>query len=196
MKVVTSTLLFPSLFTTFTIAFQNNRVSLWIYKIREEQIIVANAPTKLIQSSSTAMPMSDLYRDTSRDIGVFGYEQDQRPMVLDDFDHILESLEIFKSLYDEIRVPITFEVPIESPWPSYLHGLRLGKRLEKLLSSSEFFQFYPDKVEALRRIGFKPAMSSLIDDWDILYECLQVYRQVFGDLRISVKFIVPEEKPW
>ena len=77
-----------------------------------------------------------------------------------------------------------------------MHGLRLGKRLEKILSRSEFFSHYPEKVNALRNIGFEPSLDYLIDDWDILVMALKTYSQIYGDLRISVKFVVPDEEPW
>ena len=41
-------------------------------------------------------------------------------------------------------LPVKFEVPASEPWPSSLHGLRLGKRLEHILSSQEFFDVITD----------------------------------------------------
>ena len=41
--------------------------------------------------------------------------------------------------YIPMSSTVKFEVPASEPWPSSLHGLRLGKRLEHILSSQEFF---------------------------------------------------------
>ena len=41
--------------------------------------------------------------------------------------------------YIQMSSTVKFEVPASEPWPSSLHGLRLGKRLEHILSSQEFF---------------------------------------------------------
>ena len=112
------------------------------------------------------------------------------------FDQILESIRIFKQVYNDVRIPLKFEVPAENPWPYQLHGLRLGKRLEKILSSSEFFEQNQDKVRLLENIGFTPEISSLKDDWDIIYDALKKYHDIYGDLRVSVKFVVPNEELW
>ena len=42
--------------------------------------------------------------------------QDNANLVLDDFDHILESILLHKTLFDTSKIPIKFEVPAESPW--------------------------------------------------------------------------------
>ena len=77
-----------------------------------------------------------------------------------------------------------FEVPASAPWPSSLHGLRLGKRLELILSSPEFFDRHPDKVKELSRIGFNPSTSSLSDDWDVIIRSMRTYKELNGNLRV------------
>lgn len=113
----------------------------------------------------------------------------------DDFDQIIESIAIFKNLYKDIRIPLKFEVPAENPWPYHLHGLRLGKRLEKILSTTEFFEQI-DKVKRLEDLGFKPDTTSLVDEWDVILDALKRYYAINGDLRVPVKFIVPDEGDW
>ncbi|KAJ1392689.1 hypothetical protein B484DRAFT_340660, partial [Ochromonadaceae sp. CCMP2298] len=118
-----------------------------------------------------------------------------RELVLDDFKQIIESIVIFQDVFGDCNIPNKFEVPAEQPWPSMLHGLRLGKRLEKLMGSREFTEHHKDKVSELRRAGWDGA-AGLVDDWATLFEGLQTYREIHGDLRIPSKFIVPEEDPW
>lgn len=57
-------------------------------------------------------------------------------VALDDFDQILEGIRLFKAYFGDVDIPVKFEVPKDDFWPSSLHGLRLGKRLEKLLTAS------------------------------------------------------------
>ena len=57
-------------------------------------------------------------------------------VTLDDFDQLLEGIRLFKSYFGDVDIPVKFEVPKDDFWPSSLHGLRLGKRLEKLLTTS------------------------------------------------------------
>lgn len=117
-------------------------------------------------------------------------------LVLDDFDQIVEALIIFKKVFGDYGVSNKFEVPDKDPWPSHLHGLRLGKRLEKLLSSREFFADHQECVDALSKIGFKPSVDSIIDDWRTIIESLKVYKQLFGDVRVPAKYVIPNEDPW
>jgi hypothetical protein len=124
------------------------------------------------------------------------FNEDDSGIALDDFDSIVESLILFKKLFKDTRVPLKFEVPAENPWPYHLHGLRLGKRLEKILSKQEFFEYHKDKVEILKNLGFEPKVESLAEEWDILWEALQTYYRIYGNLRVAVKFIVPDEEPW
>lgn len=126
-----------------------------------------------------------------------GYSKDnQDDLVLDDFDHILDAVYVYKKTFDDLNIPIKFEVPNTHPWPLHLHGLRLGKRLEKLLGTPEFFSSYPDKVEELEKLGFKANLSSLVDDWNLIFDALKIYKDLHGDLRIQSKFVVPDEEPW
>ena len=75
------------------------------------------------------------------------YERTDAGLVLDDFNQILEAIALFRVAYGDLDIPVKFEVPAqEPPWPSSLHGLRLGKRLEKLFTSNEFFDHHPEKV--------------------------------------------------
>lgn len=127
------------------------------------------------------------------------YNDEEEPpdrVILDDFDQIIQALNLFKEIYGDLDIPSRFEVPAEDQWPTSLHGLRLGPRLKRLLASRKFLEGYPDRVNELRSFGLKSEVNSLIDEWDLLYETLLVYKEQFGDLRIPNKYIVPDEDPW
>ena len=49
-----------------------------------------------------------------------------KSLILDDFNQILEAISIFIEIYGDSNIPNKFEIPAELPWPSSLHGLRLG----------------------------------------------------------------------
>jgi hypothetical protein len=124
------------------------------------------------------------------------YGDQKFELVLDDIEQIIEAIYIFKKVYGDLNISTKFEVPASDMWPSYLHGLRLGKRLEKILSTQEFFDDYPDYVNEIKKTGFEPRVETLFDDWKVIYESLKVYKDVFGDLRVPAKFVVPDEEPW
>ena len=117
-------------------------------------------------------------------------------LAMDDFDHILDGVYIFKKAFGDLDIPVKFEVPAHEPWPSHLHGLRLGKRLEKLLSSPDFFSKYPEKVKELSKLGLDPSVDSLVDDWTLIIRSLETYKEINGNLRVPSKFEVPSEAPW
>lgn len=117
-------------------------------------------------------------------------------LILDDIDQILEAIYIFKQIYNDVAIPIKFDVPSTDPWPSHLHGLRLGRRLEKILSTPEFFDDHPDYVNEMVKLGFVPSLDSLVDDWTVIFEALKAYKRIFDDMRVPAKFVVPDEEPW
>ena len=117
-------------------------------------------------------------------------------MVLDDFDEILEAIRIFFNEYGDAIIPTSFEVPDQEPWPRRVQGLRLGRRLDKLLRTDAFFTKHGDKVAQLAKIGFHPSVASLADDWRIIIDALKVYKDLYGDVNVQAKFEVPDEAPW
>jgi hypothetical protein len=131
-----------------------------------------------------------------RDSRTFTNSDEDFELILDDFDEIVQAVQIFQSIYGNCEIPSRFDVPADPPWPLTLQGLRLGRRLEKLQTSHDFMQKHPDKVRKLASIGWDPNVMNLVEDWSTLLECLEIYKQQFGDLRIPAKFSVPEEEPW
>lgn len=117
-------------------------------------------------------------------------------LVLDDFDQIVEALIYFKNTYGDLLIPENFEVPTSDNWPSSIHGLRLGKRLTKILSQPSFFIEHRDKVDALIKVGFRPHLDSIINDFAVLCKALQAYKTYYGDLNVKPNFIIPNEQPW
>lgn len=117
-------------------------------------------------------------------------------LVLDDFDDIVKALCIFRDLFGDFLIPVIFEVPAEQPWPIELHGLRLGKRLERLLTSSDFFEKHADLVDRLVSIGFEPTIDQLLDEWALAYMGLIKFKEIYGNLRVPARFIVPCSNQW
>lgn len=129
-------------------------------------------------------------------IGHDEYDDEECDLVLDDFDEIVEAIRIFKSVTGDFDIPAKFEVPNQNPWPSNLAGLRLGKRLEKILKTEDFFTKHAGKVDKLSQTGFNPSSDSLVDDWRIIHDALKVYKTIYGNLRVASKFEVPDDEPW
>ena len=122
--------------------------------------------------------------------------EDSKHLVLDDFDQLLDAIFIFNKEYGDFEIPVKFEVPDSPVWPAHLHGLRLGKRLEKLFTTSEFFDDHPEKVKEIEKIGLKPSIDSLVDDFGLVLRALKVYKSIYGNLRVPAKFVCPATKSW
>ena len=144
---------------------------------------------------STATTSTSTTSESASDLPKRSFKAVLEP-VLDDFEQILDAIYIFKKAFGDTSIPIKFEVPDEQPWPNHLHGLKLGKRLEMLLSSSLFFTNYSDKVKALEKLGFNPSLDSLVDEWTSLQEAFKTYKDLYGNLRVPSKFVIPNEEPW
>ncbi len=165
-------------------AWRNEVESLRMAPVRRGRIGASSAP----RSITLELGSSSMER-------IYG-ENGERELALDDFNSILDAIYIHNKAYGDFDIPIKFEVPNEEPWPSNLHGLRLGKRLEKILSTPEFFDDYPEKVDELQNLGFDPRGSTLIDDWNTISQAMVVYKEKFGNLRVPSKFVVPDDTTW
>ena len=132
--------------------------------------------------------------------GSTGYEEHAAVatnLSLDDFDQIIDALSLFRKIYGpEAIIPTKFEVPSTDIWPTQLHGLRMGKRLERIMSNKIFFEEHPEKVAMLADLGVTAETSAVVDEWELVYQCMIIYKERFGDLRIPNKFTVPDEEPW
>jgi hypothetical protein len=86
---------------------------------------------------------------------------EESDLVLDDFEHILESIGIYKEVYRDLDIPnkvstlylhmipmhnfvfsLKFDVPAESSWPSHLHGLRFVSL--NVLNAINFLIIFPN----------------------------------------------------
>jgi len=128
---------------------------------------------------------------------IYASSKGKEKLNLDDFDTILDALYVYKKQNGDAKIPIKFTIPESAPWPTKLHGLKIGKRLQKLFNSEEFY--HPrnaEKVEAIQNLGFDPSEKMLADDWDIIIVALRHYKALYNDVRVTSKFVVPETEDW
>jgi hypothetical protein len=117
-------------------------------------------------------------------------------LVLDDFEDIVSALSSFRQIYGNFKIPIGFEVPKDSDWPTNTHGLRLGKRLKMILSKEIFFKKYPENVQRLVNIGFVPSNYLFLDEFDLTVWAIRQYKSLYNSLDIQRNFIVPKDTDW
>lgn len=164
---------------------------------KNHKVLISLPETQLRRDEikcSTRLSFSEVDDNTEDDTK--SVRKSGRHLALDDYAQIIEALRIYKKNFNDLDIPVKFEVPAEDPWPSAIHGLRLGKRLQKLFLSSDFFEKHTEKVAEIESIGLVPSVDSLVDDWFMIYKALQTYKDLYGDTRVSAKFVVPAEDPW
>lgn len=95
--------------------------------------------------TSISLPKTSSLSQFSLQLSVFD-DSDPDILNLDDFDDIVGAIKIFQKIVGDVSVPLRFEVPAEANWPARYHGLKLGRRLERLATSRSFQSQHRDKV--------------------------------------------------
>jgi hypothetical protein len=118
------------------------------------------------------------------------------PVSVDDFTTLLEAMRCYKDTYGDLSIHYRFKVPKKDPWPKSTRGFELGKRLSQLVTNDDFLKNYPQEILQLKQIGFDPYVTKLIDAWDVVFSALKTYKEIYGNLIIPTKFVVPSTEPW
>jgi hypothetical protein len=84
---------------------------------------------------------------------------DSRGFVWDEFEHrwteeVQPALLTYLEEYDDLRVPTSFVVPSEEPWPEACWGVKLGYTVANIRHSEDFVKGRPERREWLDGIGF------------------------------------------
>eukprot|EP01041_Mallomonas_annulata_P008905 gene8905-18430_t len=101
----------------------------------------------------------------------------------------------YKDIYGDFRVPVSFIVPHETPWPNDAWGLSLGILVKNVRHGLSFTDV--ESREYLSNIGFE--MRGWRRDqrgFDVIMEALCTYKEIHGHINVPVNFIVPNEDPW
>lgn len=114
------------------------------------------------------------------------------PILINDFDRIFEGLQAHKTIFGDLDIHVNFSIPFEPPWPENLYGMGLGSLLNSMLNGTNFTTEYPEKAQMLSDLGFN-FTSSLKTDWDIIIDALKAYKQIYHNLKINRRFVVPSD---
>lgn len=118
------------------------------------------------------------------------------------FDQLYSALETYRQHVQNgkgaISIPNNFVVPDCDPWPQNVRGLPLGKRVASMRSKS-FLSANPGAKEKLVAIGFQFDGKVAANDarFQLVYDALKRYKEIYGDLLVPQPFVVPENsKDW
>jgi hypothetical protein len=84
---------------------------------------------------------------------------DDMGFVWDELEHrwaeeVLPALHTYLDLNEHLRVPISFVVPEEAPWPESCWGMRLGDTVQNIRSREDFVKDRPERRQLLDSMGF------------------------------------------
>lgn len=97
-----------------------------------------------------------------------------------------------------LNVPTNFVVPDCDPWPETTRGLPLGRKVSTIRSKA-FLSANPGAKEKLESIGFQLDGKVAANEarFQLVYEALKRYKEIYGDLLVPQPFVVPENsKEW
>jgi len=118
------------------------------------------------------------------------------------FDNFVWALQLYKDHVGDFSTMLqSFVVPNKDPWPEALHGFTLGYFIKLLRHQGAMVKNRPERVKILEGIGFScapiPTQGQSNDQqFHLLLEALKVYKEIYGDIRVPQKFVVPAEEPW
>ncbi|KAF0743502.1 hypothetical protein Ae201684P_020106 [Aphanomyces euteiches] len=100
----------------------------------------------------------------------------------------LEAMRIYKSIHGNLMVKCHYVVKAGDPaWPAKFWGKKLGNIIGRLRNS----QPAPERKAALEALGF--IWDGRQANWDKNLLALKTYKQLYGDLNVHVRFVVPSD---
>jgi len=110
-------------------------------------------------------------------------------------ERILPALKVYFKENGHSRVPLSFVVPSEAPWPIETHRLKLGRRLSNIRHRGDYFDYTTRSVDMLQAIGFELKIPDA--KWrDRVEPLLATFEQLHGHCNVPRDFVVPSEAPW
>ncbi|RLN31540.1 hypothetical protein BBJ28_00020047 [Nothophytophthora sp. Chile5] len=110
-------------------------------------------------------------------------------------ERILPSMATFHDVFGHCRVPITFAVPSDAPWPKQAHGLKLGRVMADIRNKKTYFDQIVSSTDHLASLGFEWEIPP--SKWEQRIEPLLVtFEQLHGSRDVPPDYGVPSEAPW
>ncbi|GMF37759.1 unnamed protein product [Phytophthora fragariaefolia] len=108
---------------------------------------------------------------------------------------IIPALETFVNVYKNDKVPQSFVVPSESPWPKIAWGRKLGVVISDIRNKGIYFAHFGRDIDKLLALGLHLKLSARA--WEKrVAPLLKTYAELHDVAEISDDFVVPSEAPW
>jgi hypothetical protein len=110
-------------------------------------------------------------------------------------ERILPALKVYFKENGHSRVPLSFVVPSEAPWPTEAYRLKFGPRLSNIRHRGDYFDYTTRSVDTLQAIEFELKIPDA--KWrDHVEPLLATFEQLRGHCNVPRDFVVPSEAPW
>ena len=95
----------------------------------------------------------------------------------------LQAVKSFKLLHGHLKIPRNYEVPHgEIGFEKEAYGLKLGMKVHNVIYRGDYG---PELRQQFEELGLKTSLSGVdTRHWDYIYTALQVYKSVYGHLKV------------
>ncbi|RLN31541.1 hypothetical protein BBJ28_00020046 [Nothophytophthora sp. Chile5] len=108
---------------------------------------------------------------------------------------LLPTLETFRAVFGHCRVPASFVVPSDAPWPKQAYGRQLGVVASQIRYKANYFDQVVRSTDRLASLGFEWRIPP--SKWEQRIKPLLVtFEQLHGSRDVPLDYIVPSEAPW
>ncbi|KDO31714.1 hypothetical protein SPRG_03632 [Saprolegnia parasitica CBS 223.65] len=109
----------------------------------------------------------------------------------------LPALRAYRDIHKSPHVPNAFVVPSQLPWPSELHGYKLGHAMMALKAKHRLGTLPTDVLAALHDVDLDLDQTLREAKWnDVILPSLHVYFSLYGHCDVEQAFLVPAGGPW
>ena len=116
------------------------------------------------------------------------------------YDQLIGALKIYRDIYGNSDVPPEFVVPADELWADDYHNLALGALVEEVLRKGKLRVRNVDVLGALDDVECpwyrSKSEQRVSEKFEVILECLKVYKSQFKNLYVGQLFVVPSCPPW
>jgi hypothetical protein len=106
---------------------------------------------------------------------------------------VKRALQAYERIYEDLLVPASFTIPEgDASWERDLWGMKLGITVMSIRNRDAYAELRPE----LEEMGFDYDPQLILHEWDKVKRALLAYKDMFGNLLMPAKFIIPDSSSW
>ena len=108
------------------------------------------------------------------------------------WEKVKRALLRYKSLHEDLVVPVNFVIPNGRDWAEDLWGMQLGATASHIRSNGSYSTF----KSQLEEMGFSFDSQTTAHGWEKVSRALLTYKSLHQDLRVPYDFVIPNGRDW